>query len=398
MSPCQPAVPPSLLSCTKSSELADFCAFVVPCIWAGSFKQQPQLTAKRYTTFKMFCHKVLKATQISCACVVLSLYYIHRLRSAYPSIRASIGSEVRLFTTALILANKFLDDNTFTNKTWSDVSSIPVRELNIMEMEFLSALNYNIYIHHQQFFAWVTQCQHWVSLMTEQHHRPIKMPARLSIKSLSSSTTSIYPTCLSTSTSLPTILPSSSSSSSSNTTTPSTLTPPTSLLSSGVPTPTSATCSIPPPLTTSSNTTCLKRRSQMMEQQQPASKRRYYHVPYTPPDESISPSYPQTPLYTPPDLRLSLCTSTPPHVSTINTPTTTTSTSSTISSTSSSSTSNNNNNNHSNNNSLCRPILSWSSSSSALASSRHHTSTTTPISYAFSTASLASRVRCLEIE
>jgi hypothetical protein len=27
-----------------------------------------------------------------------------------------MGSEVRLFTTALVLANKFLDDNTFTNK------------------------------------------------------------------------------------------------------------------------------------------------------------------------------------------------------------------------------------------------------------------------------------------
>lgn len=74
------------------------------------------MNAKRYATFKLFCHKVLKATQISCACVLLALYYIHRLRSAYPFIRASIGSEIRLFTTALILANKFLDDNTFTNK------------------------------------------------------------------------------------------------------------------------------------------------------------------------------------------------------------------------------------------------------------------------------------------
>ncbi|KAI9323159.1 cyclin-domain-containing protein, partial [Dichotomocladium elegans] len=148
-----------LLSCSHSVQLADFCALLVPCIWADSFKQ-PVLNAKRYTTFKVFCQKILKATQISCACVLLALYYIHRLHSAYPSIRASIGSEARLFTTALILANKFLDDNTFTNKTWSDVSNIPVRELNIMEMEFLSALNYNIYLHHTQFFAWVAQCHH----------------------------------------------------------------------------------------------------------------------------------------------------------------------------------------------------------------------------------------------
>ncbi|KAF7723554.1 hypothetical protein EC973_001843 [Apophysomyces ossiformis] len=123
------------------------------------------MNTARYIAFKSFCQKILKATQISCACIVLALYYIHRLRSAYPAIRASTGSEVRLFTTALVLANKYLDDNTFTNKTWSDVSSIPVNELNIMEMEFLSALQYNIHIPDQQFFIWVSQCQQWFPFM-----------------------------------------------------------------------------------------------------------------------------------------------------------------------------------------------------------------------------------------
>lgn len=103
-------------------QLADLCSLVVPSIWAGTFtmphEHQWSCNTKRHESFKVFCHKVLKATQISSACVLLSLYYIHRLRSAYPAIHASIGSEVRLFTTALILANKFLDDNTFTNKVY----------------------------------------------------------------------------------------------------------------------------------------------------------------------------------------------------------------------------------------------------------------------------------------
>lgn len=124
MAPCNQYAQPStfLLACLSSMQLADLCALVVPSIWAGAFTtthQQHQwssTTIKRHESFRVFCHKVLKATQISSACVLLSLYYIHRLRSAYPAIHASIGSEVRLFTTALILANKFLDDNTFTNK------------------------------------------------------------------------------------------------------------------------------------------------------------------------------------------------------------------------------------------------------------------------------------------
>ncbi|KAG0166478.1 hypothetical protein DFQ28_007212 [Apophysomyces sp. BC1034] len=34
-----------------------------------------------------------------------------------------------------------------------------------MEMEFLSALQYNIHIPHHQFFVWVSQCQQWLPLM-----------------------------------------------------------------------------------------------------------------------------------------------------------------------------------------------------------------------------------------
>lgn len=105
----------SILSITNPSQLADFCAVIVPCIWAGSFKRA-LLSPKRHAAFKIYVQKILKATQISCTCMILALHYIQRLRTAYPAIRASIGSEVRLFTTALVLANKYLDDNTFTNK------------------------------------------------------------------------------------------------------------------------------------------------------------------------------------------------------------------------------------------------------------------------------------------
>lgn len=103
----------TLLTISSTSQLSDFCAAMIPCIWAGT---KELFHPKRHAAFKNYVYKVLKATQISCTCIIVALYYIQRLRSAYPSIQASIGSEVRLFTTALVLANKFLDDNTFTNK------------------------------------------------------------------------------------------------------------------------------------------------------------------------------------------------------------------------------------------------------------------------------------------
>ncbi|KAI9361979.1 hypothetical protein BD770DRAFT_470655 [Pilaira anomala] len=167
----------SLLSITNPVQLAEICATIIPCIWSGTCKRQ-LLNPKRHQTFKLFVQKVLKSTQISTSCVFLSLYYIQKLRMAYPSIRASIGSEVRLFTTSLVLANKYLDDNTFANKTWSQVSSIPVNQLNIMEIEFLSALNYTIHITQSQFFDWVQKCQQWWNLLSIPALLPIQPQKR----------------------------------------------------------------------------------------------------------------------------------------------------------------------------------------------------------------------------
>ncbi|KAG0743069.1 hypothetical protein G6F26_005197 [Rhizopus arrhizus] len=159
-----------ILSCTNPVQLSDFVTQMVPKIWTGT----PFLTSDRSITFNLFCQNILKTTQISSSCILIALFYIYRLRFAYPTIQGSTGSEVRLFTTALILANKFLDDNTFTNKSWSQVSGVPVHELNIMEMEFLSALQYRTYVHHLQFYSWIKQCNQWLHPIVQKPLRKKK--------------------------------------------------------------------------------------------------------------------------------------------------------------------------------------------------------------------------------
>lgn len=165
----------------NAEQLADFCAFVVPCIWGDGWAKLGTSTvdAKRYNAFRTFCKDMINATQISSSCILVSLRYIRVLRSCYPSIKGSVGSEFRLFTTSLILANKFLDDNTYTNKTWSEVSNIPVSELNIMEIEFLSALDYNVFVSEEQYLAWMSECDYLISMDTRRKYRPMKTPSSL---------------------------------------------------------------------------------------------------------------------------------------------------------------------------------------------------------------------------
>lgn len=86
--------------------------------------------------------------------VILALLFIYRLKKLNPIVKGKPGSEYRLLTVALMLGNKFLDDNTYTNKTWAEVSGINVGEVHIMEVEFLSNMKYNLFTSEQDWSQW----------------------------------------------------------------------------------------------------------------------------------------------------------------------------------------------------------------------------------------------------
>ncbi|KAL1740195.1 hypothetical protein HDZ31DRAFT_2633, partial [Schizophyllum fasciatum] len=104
--------------------------------------------------FVQFMQKMLETTQVSHSVIVLSLFYIRRLRIKSRTL-AQAGSEFRIAVAGLMMANKFLDDNTYTNKTWADVSAMTLDQVNRMEREFLEGVDYNLYVDQREFESWV---------------------------------------------------------------------------------------------------------------------------------------------------------------------------------------------------------------------------------------------------
>ncbi|KAL2828454.1 cyclin-domain-containing protein [Aspergillus cavernicola] len=104
--------------------------------------------------FQKWVSGILSTTQVSQNVILLALLFIHRLKKFNPGVRGKKGSEYRLLTIALMLGNKFLDDNTYTNKTWAEVSRISVHEIHVMEVEFLSNLRYNLYASEKEWAEW----------------------------------------------------------------------------------------------------------------------------------------------------------------------------------------------------------------------------------------------------
>lgn len=156
---------PQLATSEPLCNVAQNMCNMVCYLWFGR-RGSPQRTSSPYSEpanvqfsprpeFVSFIADLLATTQVSQSVITLALHYIYTLKRINPSIRGRRGSEYRLAVTALMLANKFLDDNTYTNKTWSDISRIALSEINQMEKEFLNGLNHNLYVDLATYESWV---------------------------------------------------------------------------------------------------------------------------------------------------------------------------------------------------------------------------------------------------
>lgn len=106
------------------------------------------------TVFRKWLATLLATTQVTPNVIILAILFIYKLKGFNQHIRGGPNSEFKLMTIALMLGNKFLDDNTYTNKTWADVSAIPVKDVHTMEVEFLSNMRYSLYTSKAHWNAW----------------------------------------------------------------------------------------------------------------------------------------------------------------------------------------------------------------------------------------------------
>lgn len=127
-------------------------------------QQLVQTSRPSRTAFRGWVNSVLCATRLPSATIVLSLHYLSghmARRQNMPHAEQSDNAIYRLLTVALIMGSKFLDDNTFINRSWADVSGIDIKTLNYMERQWLEEIGWKLHIdpaEHNGFNAWM---EHW---------------------------------------------------------------------------------------------------------------------------------------------------------------------------------------------------------------------------------------------
>ncbi|KAH8811953.1 hypothetical protein F5884DRAFT_750282 [Xylogone sp. PMI_703] len=127
--------------------------------------------------FRKWVVSILTTTQVTPNVILLALLFIYRLKIINPVVNGRAGSEYRLLTVALMLGNKFLDDNTYTNKTWAEVSGISVNEIHVMEVEFLSNMRYSLLASKEQWEEWQQKLGKFWTYCDRAMKAPVTLPS-----------------------------------------------------------------------------------------------------------------------------------------------------------------------------------------------------------------------------
>ncbi|OAQ97627.1 hypothetical protein LLEC1_02027 [Akanthomyces lecanii] len=112
--------------------------------------------------FRKFVTQILTSTRLPSTTILLGMNYlakrVNAMKGQGGSYKASEGQVWRYLTVSLLLGSKFLDDNTFQNRSWSEVSGISVVELNSLEFDWVQAMHWRLYVNldlSKDYQAWL---------------------------------------------------------------------------------------------------------------------------------------------------------------------------------------------------------------------------------------------------
>lgn len=134
------------------------------------FKSESNDPSPIQIPLETFIEHIMARTRISTNTIVTAFMYLDRLKRKHPRCKGSPGSGHRLVLSAIMLAAKYMYDDTFDNVAWATVSSglFHLSHVNHMEMELLHFLNFELFIHIDDWYCFYANL--------ERRIRPVQAP------------------------------------------------------------------------------------------------------------------------------------------------------------------------------------------------------------------------------
>mmetsp|Transcript_76579 Transcript_76579/g.206338 ORF Transcript_76579/g.206338 Transcript_76579/m.206338 type:complete len:326 (-) Transcript_76579:434-1411(-) len=104
-----------------------------------------------------YIKRIMKYSEASPSCVVVGFHYLTKLMGRDPEIALNSCTMQRLLLVVMMAAIKFTMDSTVSNATWAQIGSIPLTELNALELDLLKRLKFRLFISPENYASLAQQ-------------------------------------------------------------------------------------------------------------------------------------------------------------------------------------------------------------------------------------------------
>jgi len=129
-----------------------------------------------------YFERIVKYASCSSKSYMIAYIYLNRILKKHPTFIFSDYNAHRLLITSVLMAVKYHEDFYFTNTYYARIGGVGVKELNLLEVEFLLLLDFDLRVEAEEFQA-------YISLFLQQ----IEIVNRDQVLSILTSDTSLTP-------------------------------------------------------------------------------------------------------------------------------------------------------------------------------------------------------------
>jgi hypothetical protein len=123
-------------------------------IFTGTNRFPPKIKIDAYI------ERCYKYFDCSSSCYVMAIIYMDRLVACYNksekrhNIILNSFNILRIFSTCMVIACKYLEDEVYTNEYYSEIAGVTVQKLNAFEIEFIEMVQFDIEVKPEQFIKY----------------------------------------------------------------------------------------------------------------------------------------------------------------------------------------------------------------------------------------------------
>jgi len=144
--------------------LVEVTEILLESIWKSSQIIQPRLCP-----LNEYLSHIIQQSKISLYTLKCAIIYFVRISRQLQDkrwetkIRLFCGR--RMFLGSVIIASKYLYDRTYSNSMWARLLGLDIKEVNNIQMDFLEALNYDLYISKELDCIWSQMLENFISYL-----------------------------------------------------------------------------------------------------------------------------------------------------------------------------------------------------------------------------------------